>query len=370
MSERLDTDVLRDAVDVRALAQHFGAVFGPGLAYAQACCPLPDHAERTPSFTVWQDTNHWYCFGCQRGGDGLRLIALFKGWTSRADFPQVADYAARFAGVSGQISAAERAAAKARVERNRKQQAERAEGERSKKIASARGRWLGAEPLNRRHAGYRYLREVRGVDLDALAKWPGAVRQGLLRWPFGEDGDQQWVEVPALMTAMQVGGQVRAVHVTALREDGSGKDVRIGQNKGRLVFGAPKGAAMCLARGRSGLPPRQAHDKHGMDDVLALTEGLEDALSVALLQPEWRVWAAYSLGNIPCVSLPDCCAEVVICADRDTTEAGRKALDQAKAKLLARAGGRAVSVAMPPEGCKDFNDVHQAMLRGQTRSVA
>jgi DNA primase len=27
-------------------------------------CPLQDHEDRTPSFTVWPDNDSWWCFGC------------------------------------------------------------------------------------------------------------------------------------------------------------------------------------------------------------------------------------------------------------------------------------------------------------------
>jgi DNA primase len=41
-----------------------------------ARCPLPGHDDRTPSFTVYPETNSWYCFGaCQRGGDVVDLGA-------------------------------------------------------------------------------------------------------------------------------------------------------------------------------------------------------------------------------------------------------------------------------------------------------
>lgn len=32
------------------------------------CCPLPDHDDGTPSFTVYPKTQSWYCHGCHRGG--------------------------------------------------------------------------------------------------------------------------------------------------------------------------------------------------------------------------------------------------------------------------------------------------------------
>lgn len=43
-------------------------------------CPLPGHDERTPSFTVFVETNSWYCFGaCQKGGDVVDLAAVAWG---------------------------------------------------------------------------------------------------------------------------------------------------------------------------------------------------------------------------------------------------------------------------------------------------
>lgn len=36
-------------------------------------CPLPDHKDRSPSFTVYPETNSWFCYGCLRGGDMIEL---------------------------------------------------------------------------------------------------------------------------------------------------------------------------------------------------------------------------------------------------------------------------------------------------------
>ena len=45
-------------------------------------CPLPGHDERTPSFTVFLESNSWYCFGaCQRGGDAVELAAAAWGYS-------------------------------------------------------------------------------------------------------------------------------------------------------------------------------------------------------------------------------------------------------------------------------------------------
>lgn len=45
-----------------------------------AHCPLPDHQERTPSFTVNPDKNVWWCFGCLRGGDVVELARFVWGY--------------------------------------------------------------------------------------------------------------------------------------------------------------------------------------------------------------------------------------------------------------------------------------------------
>ena len=45
-----------------------------------ALCPIPDHQERTPSFTVNPDKNVWFCHGCLRGGDVIELARFAWGY--------------------------------------------------------------------------------------------------------------------------------------------------------------------------------------------------------------------------------------------------------------------------------------------------
>lgn len=44
-------------------------------------CPLPDHGDIRPSFTVWPDNNSWWCFGCGRGSDVVDLYYHLHGCT-------------------------------------------------------------------------------------------------------------------------------------------------------------------------------------------------------------------------------------------------------------------------------------------------
>ena len=38
-----------------------------------ARCPMPDHDDRSPSFTVYPETDSFFCFGCLAGGDVIEL---------------------------------------------------------------------------------------------------------------------------------------------------------------------------------------------------------------------------------------------------------------------------------------------------------
>jgi hypothetical protein len=46
-------------------------------------CPLPDHEDRSPSFTANREKNVWFCHGCLRGGDVVELYRLYHGYEQR-----------------------------------------------------------------------------------------------------------------------------------------------------------------------------------------------------------------------------------------------------------------------------------------------
>jgi phage/plasmid primase-like uncharacterized protein len=93
-------------------------------------------------------------------------------------------------------------------------------------------------------------------------------------------------------------------------------------------------------------------------DVVAIAEGIETALSVAIACPELRVLAAVSLSNLGNLRLPPAITGVILCADddgdnRQAAGALQRAIDRYAAE------GRTVRIARLSAG-GDFNDVLRA----------
>ena len=93
ISQRSIDDV-REAADIVEVASEFTALRRQG-ARLSGLCPYPDHQEKTPSFNVTPDKGFYYCFGCQRGGDAIKLLMELKG----LDFAEAVSYVADRSGV-------------------------------------------------------------------------------------------------------------------------------------------------------------------------------------------------------------------------------------------------------------------------------
>lgn len=112
---------------------------------------------------------------------------------------------------------------------------------------------------------------------------------------------------------------VRGVHLTSLKGDGSGK---AGTDRDKIIFGKSLGSPIVLA------PP---NDLLG----LAITEGIEDALSVHEAT-RLGVWAAGSASRMPALAnaVPDYIECITIVADGDDT--GRDNAQKLRAALANR----------------------------------
>jgi DNA primase len=73
-----------------------------------ACCPF--HHEKSPSFHVREEDQHYHCFGCGAHGDILTFVQEVRG----GDFPETVEYLAGLAGVNLPKVAHDPAAEKAR----------------------------------------------------------------------------------------------------------------------------------------------------------------------------------------------------------------------------------------------------------------
>ena len=83
---------VRDAVDIVDIASEHTRLRKAGRRHT-GLCPL--HREKTPSFSVDPDQGLFYCFGCGRGGDAIKLYMLLSG----DDFPSAVEVLAQRYGI-------------------------------------------------------------------------------------------------------------------------------------------------------------------------------------------------------------------------------------------------------------------------------
>ncbi len=69
---------LKEFIDIVDLIGEFVSLKRAGRRYVGLC---PFHTEKTPSFFVDPQTQFFYCFGCNTGGDAIRFIMRYKGFS-------------------------------------------------------------------------------------------------------------------------------------------------------------------------------------------------------------------------------------------------------------------------------------------------
>jgi DNA primase len=85
-------EAVRRATDLVALVQRYLPLRRSGASF-KALCPF--HQERTPSFSVWPQSQRWKCFSCGRSGDAFSFVMEKEG----VEFPEALRMLAREAGV-------------------------------------------------------------------------------------------------------------------------------------------------------------------------------------------------------------------------------------------------------------------------------
>lgn len=282
----------------------------------------------------------WKDFASGEAGDALDLVAqvLFRG-----DKRAALAWARRWLGLDTRDPAALATARRESEQRaERVAEAEAADAERQRRLAHRR--WLEAQPMLRGTPVESYL-AGRGIDLAALGRLPGAIRFHP-RLHCVEAGG----ELPAMVTAIGGPGGFLAIHRTWLEQAGPDdwRKARLAQPK--KVLGRYAGGCISLRRGASG---RSLGDMPA-GEMIDVTEGIEDGLSVALADPAARVIAAVSLSNLAALHLPPQAGGLRIWRQNDTERAAIAAFDRAVSALLAR--GLVVLVPQIPAAVKDVNE--------------
>lgn len=283
-------------------------------------------------------------------GDVFKLIGYINGI---ADNRELMRWCLSFL---GDDPALDRKALERRSRAPRKTQ-EQVDAEEAARVEEARrkalGLWLNAKKDWRASVVETYFRTARGLDLSPLTHLPGAVR-----WlPDHDATDSKTGEVesfPCILTAMTLpNGSFGAVHRTWIRHDGSDK---AWVSPPRKIWPSFTGCVMRVAKGIPRHTPEQAAKK-GISGPVVITEGLEDALTVAVSMPEIRVWAAGTLGNIAHVPALPCVSEFIVLRDNDWDKPQAVRLFDKGIQALRR-HGLPVKVTAAPSG-KDANDLYR-----------
>lgn len=318
----------------------------------------PRRADRHPgSFVIWTEGDAigaWrdYALSDEHRGDVFDLIQ----YLGRLDrWIDAYWWALDFLGLGrGEV----RSASQARLDAERAK-ADQLAGEKraaanvERQARSALGLWLTGKPLAAGDLAWEYLTGARGLPLEQLSRAPGALRFH----PALEHIDRDTGEVtawPALLSAMSHwdGGQVRAVHRTYLAKDGKAKAPVAAAKK---MMGAAAEAAVRVWKGAGDLSPEEAR-RQGVTAPLIITEGIEDALTAAIAQPTYRIWAAGSLSLMGRLGWPACASAVVLVADNDWDKPQAiEAFAKVEARWREMAHGRPLKVVRAEAG-KDLND--------------
>lgn len=195
--------------------------------------------------------------------------------------------------------------------------------------------WQESQPITQQGVVVRYM-TTRGITLPA---WPQDLREHP-KMAVYENGKRTGKTYPAMLAAIRnESGRPCGIHITFLKEDGSGKAPI---DSPRKIIGISEGST------RGGCVRLKAP----IDGVIGIGEGIESTLSASILTgiPEW---SALTAGGIERAELPAEIKKVVIFADRDAP--GLKSAALACERF--RSEGRESEILAPDVWHTDFNDL-------------
>lgn len=146
---------VRETASIVEVASEFTALRRQGARYT-GLCPFPDHSEKTPSFSVTPERGFYYCFGCQRGGDAIKLVSELQ----NLSFVEAVSYLADRSGIELEYEGNSPEEARASRERNER----RRSGYRALAAAAAYyNKYLRESSSEAAEAARKYL-EARGIN--------------------------------------------------------------------------------------------------------------------------------------------------------------------------------------------------------------
>ena len=199
--------------------------------------------------------------------------------------------------------------------------------------------WLEAEPQLAGTPAADYLLG-RGIDLGKLGRQPRALRYHPAL-PHKAGG--KW---PALLAAISGNeGKTLGVHRTYLDVQDDGRVIKAPLADAKMTLGRYRGGSIRIWRGervdsRTGeLKPGRPLAQADPESSVLITEGIEDALTLAVEYRSRRILCAVSLSNMASLWLPGMISEIVIVADNDAEGSpAADALEKAIAHFRSAAG--------------------------------
>ena len=296
----------------------------------------------------------WKDFITDQTGDAIDLVAYvqFGAVTAATRMNAVAWIEDRF-GIRDMDPGLKKAADRAAEERRQAAAAEDIET-RAKNHERARKMFYRAEENIVGTLADTYL-QTRGIHLDEIAHLCRSTFRfdPAYQYWLGQDRQGRKPVYPALVSKLvDHEGHGRACHLTYLAKDGRGKAP---VDKAKLMWPEIVGFCVRVTDGESGLSAEMAAEQ-GRRGLAALTEGIEDALSVALAAPSLRCWAAGSLSNL--LHVPDHAAVSgwLIYQDNDWDKPQAVDLFNRSVERLKSFGKPVEVLAMPADWGKDVND--------------
>lgn len=311
--EKTDIHSVLMGVDLPALIARQGIKLTKRGREYVGCCPF--HAEKSPSFTVYEEKgrDRYKCFGCGAGGDALSFLEKYLHvstgealgmLTGKANLP---------------VMRAANLPPRQTIEVNASLE--------ERKLGFARQIWHEAIP---QHPVLQAYFKARRLTMNV----PITLRlhEACLHAP-----SQQ--KLPAMIAPIQsCDGQFMGVHRTYLKPDGSGKAA---VEPAKMMLGVARGGTIRLG------PLREN---------MVIGEGIETVCSVLPKLPEYSGLTFLSLNNLANLHLPANVQNIVLLADADMKQDMSGFYRDQAGRLQMACARRRVRIAWPVAG-SDFNDM-------------